>query len=254
MSLSRRKMLSLIGGGTVLAAGTAVGVFAATRTPTQAQAPWSLAGSYSDPRKNALSYALLAPNPHNLQPWQVALEGDDALTVWHDGERWLPHTDPDGRQIMVGMGCFLEQMVIAANAAGKAVDLTLFPDGSNGPVAHAVFSDGATADPLAAHMLERRSCKEPFEDRPVPDVLANELELQVDVYTDADMVRRIQELSFEAWMIETMTPRTMKESVDLMRMGKAEINASPDGIDLGGAFLESLMMAGTPDPRWAGRP
>ena len=36
----------------------------------------------------------------------------------------------------------------------------------------------------------------------------------------------------------------MKESVDLMRMGKAEINATPDGIDMGGAFLESLMLAG----------
>jgi hypothetical protein len=36
----------------------------------------------------------------------------------------------------------------------------------------------------------------------------------------------------------------MKESVDLMRMGKAEINASPDGIDLGGAFLETIMAAG----------
>lgn len=244
MTLSRRKVLCLIGGGTILAAGAAAGGFVTTRTPTRAQAPWALAGTYSDPRKNALSYALLAPNPHNLQPWQVALEGEDALTLWHDGERWLPHTDPDGRQIMVGMGCFLEQMVIAASASGQAVDLTLFPEGPQGPIAHAVFSEGASPDPLAAHIMERRSCKEPFEDRPVPAALANELELLVDVYTEAAMVKRIQQLSFDAWMIETMTPRTMKESVDLMRMGKAEINASPDGIDMGGAFLESLMLAG----------
>lgn len=244
MTLSRRKVLSLIGGGTVLAAGAATAVFVTTRTPTTAQAPWALAGGYADPRKNALSYALLAPNPHNLQPWQIALEGDNALTLSHDGIRSLPETDPDGRQIMVGMGCFLEQMVIAASAAGHAVDLTLFPEGQGGPIAHAVFSEGGTPDPLAAHILDRRSCKEPFSDTPVPAALANALELLADIYTDAAMVKDIQNLSFDAFMIETMTPRAMQESVDLMRMGKAEINATPDGIDLGGPFLESLMLAG----------
>ncbi|MGB3246284.1 MAG: hypothetical protein WBB25_17250 [Sulfitobacter sp.] len=45
-------------------------------------------------------------------------------------------------------------------------------------------------------------------------------------------------------MTETLTPRTMQESIDLMGMGKAEINAMPDGIDLGGPFLESLVLAG----------
>lgn len=244
MTLSRRKALALIGGGTVLAASAAAGGFIATRTPHKAIAPWGLAGEYDDPRLNALSYALLAPNPHNLQPWQVKLEGDDALTLMHDGERWLPHTDPDGRQIMVGMGCFLEQMVIAASVAGYAVDLDLFPEGEGGPIAHARFREGASADPLAAYIMERRSCKEPFTDAPVPAALANELKTQVDVYTDPEMVEKLRELSFDAFMVETLTPRTMKESVDLMRMGKAEINASPDGIDMGGAFNESLILAG----------
>ncbi|MFK7836621.1 MAG: twin-arginine translocation pathway signal protein [Sulfitobacter sp.] len=244
MTLSRRKALALIGGGTILAAGAGVGGFAATRVPSAAQAPWGLAGSYDDPRMNALSHALLAPNPHNLQPWQVRLDGDDALTLLHDGERWLPHTDPDGRQIMVGMGCFLEQMVIAASATGHAAEVTLFPEGPGGPIAHAQLSQGATPDPLAAHILERRSCKEPFTDQEVPQALANELELSADIYTDTPTVETLRKLTFDALMIETETPRTMKESVDLMRMGKAEINATPDGIDMGGAFFEGLMLAG----------
>ena len=40
------------------------------------------------------------------------------------------------------------------------------------------------------------------------------------------------------------TPRTYRESVELMRIGKAEIEAQPDGIDLGGAFLEGLSLLG----------
>lgn len=244
MTLSRRKTLALIGGGTIFAASAASAAFLTTRTPYDAQRPWALAGSYDDPRLNALSYALLAPNPHNLQPWQVALIGDDALTLHHDPSRRLPETDPFDRQIMIGMGCFLEQLVLAAGAGGHSVDLTLFPEGEGGPVAHATFRTGATADPLAVHILDRRSCKEPFEDRALSAVTANELEMFADIYTDTPTVETLKSLTWEAWLVETMTPRTMQESIDLMRYGKAEINANPDGIDLGGPFLETLMVAG----------
>lgn len=244
MTLSRRKALTLIGGGTVFAASASLGGCAATRTPTKAQAPWQLAGSYDDPRLNALSFALLAPNPHNLQPWQVKLEGTDALTLHHDPTRRLPETDPFDRQIIIGLGCFIEQMVLAAGAAGHAAEVTYLPEGEGGPVAHARFTQGGRADPLAAHILDRRSCKEPFTDRAVPTALATELALSADIYTDTPTVAALQDLTFEAWMTETTTPHTMKESVDLMRMGKAEINATPDGIDMGGMFLESLMATG----------
>lgn len=244
MTLSRRKTLTLIGGGTILAASGAAASFLTTRTPEDALRPWALAGSYGDPRLDALSFALLAPNPHNLQPWKVALEGDDGLLLWRDKDKALPETDPFDRQIMIGLGCFLEQMVLAAGAAGKAVELTLFPDGPEGPVAAAQFLGDGQVDPLAAQMLDRRSCKEPFTDRPLPAALAKELRAMADIYTDPADVARLKKLTWDAWVVEMMTPRTLMESVDLMRFGKAEINANPDGIDLGGPFLESLMLAG----------
>ncbi|NNE53186.1 MAG: twin-arginine translocation pathway signal protein [Sulfitobacter sp.] len=244
MTLSRRKALALIGGGTILAASGAAAGFLTTRTPREALRPWGLAGGYDDPRLNALSYALLAPNPHNLQPWKVSLQGSDRLRLWRDEEKELPATDPYDRQIMIGLGCFLEQMVLAAGAAGQAVDLTLFPEGEGGPVAEAHLTGGGRMDPLAAHIMARRSCKEPFEDRALPAALVEELAGMADIYTDAADVARLKTLTWEAWVVEVMTPKTMTESVDLMRFGKAEINANPDGIDLGGPFLESLMLAG----------
>lgn len=44
MTFSRRKMLTLIGGGAVLAASAAGTGFALTRTPHRALAPWAAAG------------------------------------------------------------------------------------------------------------------------------------------------------------------------------------------------------------------
>lgn len=245
MSFSRRKTLALIGGGLVLAAGAAGTGFVATRTPRRALAPWHEAGGYDDPRLNALSHALLAPNPHNLQPWEAELHGTDRVRIWRDPARDLPMTDPFARQLTIGMGCFLELMGLAAAETGHAVDLTLFPEGEAGPVAEARFRAGAgTPDPLFAHVFHRRSCKEPFAERPVPRAEASALARHARIVTDAALVDDVRALTWEAHRIEVFTPRTMRESVDLMRMGRTEIETNPDGIDIGGPFLESLMLAG----------
>lgn len=248
MIQSRRKTLALIGGGAVLAATSAAGAFLATRTPTSALEPWILAGTYAEPRLRALSFALLAPNPHNLQPWAVSLDGEDGVLIWRDTDRALPQTDPFDRQITIGFGCFLELMRIAATLDGLAVQIEPFPEGADsGLVARARFGPGAEPDPLARHIMERRSCKEPFEDRAVPmDALAalGRLAPHADLIDDPQEVAALRDLTWRAWMIEAQTERTHRESVELMRFGRAEIEANPDGIDLGGPFLESLMLAG----------
>ncbi len=240
---TRRTFLRLFGGGVVLAAGSA-GAFLATRTPAKALAPWDAAGGYEEPRMRALSYAILAPNPHNRQPWEADLREPGKIAIWRDRSRDLPETDPYDRQLTIGMGCFLELLAVAAGETGHAVSFDLFPQGEEGPVAVATFAEGGARDPLFAHVMDRRSCKEPFEARAVSADAAAALAPLAEVITDAERVAALRKLTWDAWMVEAMTPRTFKESVDLMRMGKAEINANPDGIDLGGPFFESLQLVG----------
>ena len=241
MTLSRRKMLALVGGGTILAATGGAAAFLATRTPHEARAPWGLAGAYGEVRRDALSWALLAPNPHNIQPWQAELIGEAEVAIWRDPARDLPHTDPFARQLTIGMGCFLELMVLAAAEAGYGVDLALYPKGEDGPVARARFEAGqGTPDPLFAHAARRRSCKEPFDGRPVPGELAAALGDYGRIVTDPAEVAVLRDLTWHAWLIEMETPRTWKESIDLLRIGKAEIEASPDGIDLSGPMFDVL--------------
>ena len=250
--MNRRNFLKIAGGGVILAAaGTTL--FATTRTPTDALAPWSRTGSYDDPRKNALSHAILAPNPHNRQPWIVTLQGEDQLTLYFDIDKQLPHTDPFDRQLTIGLGCFLELMRMAAEADGYDLDLTLFPEGEDNagldkrPIAHATFTKSTPErDPLMAHVLNRRSNKEPFDTtRTIPAdaltrIAAAARTSEVGGSVAQNDITYWRDLTTKALVIELETPLTYKESVDLFRIGKAEINANPDGIDLGGALFGGL--------------
>ncbi|MEM8729346.1 MAG: twin-arginine translocation pathway signal protein [Pseudomonadota bacterium] len=239
---NRRRFLKILGGGTILAAAGA-GAFVATRTPAKALAPWQ-PQTYTDPRKAALSHAILAPNPHNRQPWLIELVDADRVRIHRDPDRELPQTDPYHRQLYIGLGAFIETMMLAAGAQGQQVDLTLLPDGEDGPVAEAVFAPGGTADPLADQILRRHSNKEPYSERRLSPEAAQTLSAYADLLLEDSEVAPIRDMTKRAFAIEVQTPRTLKESVDLMRIGKAEINANPDGIELRDPMLEALRLTG----------
>jgi len=258
MTLSRRKMILLLGGGAVFAAGTAFG-FAATRGPRTAMLPWGQAGGYDDPRMRALSWALLAPNPHNRQSWLADLSEPATITLYADPGRMLPETDPFNRQITIGLGCFLELLRMAAAEDGHRAETVLFPEGSDPaaldrrPVARIILTaDPALArDPLFAHVPLRRSNKEPYDlTRTLTPDLLNPLAQSIrgparfGGTVDADEVASLRALTREALRIEVETPRTFQESVDLFRIGHAEVDANPDGIDFTGPLFESLRLTG----------
>ena len=246
--LDRRRALRLIGGGFVVAA-TAPGCSGASGS---ARGPWLQAGQYDDIRKRALSYALLAPNPHNLQPWLVKLDGDDSLALHVDVERRLPVTDPFDRQITIGCGAFLELMSIAAAEEGCGVEIVAFPDGEDmrrldrRAVARVRFVTGiATRDALFEQILARRSNKTIYQDRDVPDAVLAALsgagrvhQASSSTIGHTDLAASLRDLTWRAHVRESMTPAANQESVDLMRIGATEVTADPDGIPLEGAMIE----------------
>jgi len=250
---SRRGVLKLIGGGVVLAAASAGGFIALNQPSVAARKAWRLAGQETEYRRRFLSYALLAPNPHNRQPWLVQLEGDDALTLYVDLERRLPATDPFDRQIIIGCGAFLELLRLAAAEEGYDTEISSFPEGAPAldgrldarPVAHVRFiPDQAKADPLFAHVLARHTNREVYEPRDVePEKLAalvaagSVYGMTIRTCGNDQMAERLRDLTWRGHERESTTAYTMQESIDLLRIGPAETNRYRDGISLESPFL-----------------
>ncbi|GKX32441.1 MAG: hypothetical protein MnENMB40S_00590 [Rhizobiaceae bacterium MnEN-MB40S] len=259
---TRRTFLKLVGGGVILAAAGATWV--ATRTPATARDPWLEAAEpptgerASDVRRFALSYAILAPNPHNMQPWIADLSEPDAVRLYCDPARKLPETDPYDRQTVIGLGCFSELLAMAANAAGYSVDVIPFPEGEpqprldERPVARFVFrkDEDAAVDPLFRHVTDRRTNREAFDTaRPVANeslerMLQSVRSSDAGFTNDEKRVADLREFSWSAMEVELYTPRVYQESVDVMRVGSREMDRNPDGIAVDGPMIELLAAAG----------
>jgi len=266
---TRRWLLQAGGAAVIVTALGGAGVFALTRTPRRALEPWARAGqSFGDPRLDALAFAILAPNPHNMQPWRITLEGDDAFSVYCDTKRLLPETDPPCRQITIGFGCFLELFRQAAAEKGFLAAIDPFPEGEpqpmldDRPIARVRLKsdEGAMRDPLFWASSLRRTNRAPFSNRPVGQDLLTEIAKVADadvvtrVCSDEKSVSELRSLARDAWKIEWTLPRTRRETIAVTRIGKREIDAAPYGIMLGGPMIDALGVAGVMTREKSDRP
>jgi hypothetical protein len=262
---SRRSFIRLVGGGAVLAA-TAPLTGCSSEFPETAVQPWRSADREVDLRRFMLAHALLAPNPHNRQPWIADLREPGRIHLTCDGDRLLPETDPFGRQILIGCGAFIELAVIAAAQRGVSVRVELFPGGApadqqlpkGSRVATLVLGEpgSAPADPLFDQIVRRHTRKTAYaNDRPLPKALvrnwaetAARFGLRSGVAADMTTMDSIRRITREAYEIEATTARTWLESARLMRIGPDAIAASPDGISLNSPVVRALHKAGLFDP------
>ncbi|WP_039805130.1 Acg family FMN-binding oxidoreductase [Nocardia araoensis] len=75
--------------------------------------------THPDPEalRSALALASRAPSVHNTQPWLWRL-GRETVHLFTDESRRLPHTDPDGRDLVLSCGAALHHLRVAARAEG----------------------------------------------------------------------------------------------------------------------------------------
>lgn len=257
---TRRSVLELLAAGG--AAGLATGCM--PKADIDPVAAWRNPGAGErDPRRWALAHAILAPNPHNRQPWLVDLPDTDEIVFYPDTARMLPATDPPNRQITVGCGAFLELLNLAACERGLRADMMLWPEGEpqpaldQRPIARIrLVPDAAVKpDPLFLHILKRQTNRVAFDLEQPPSAaelatLTSVAALPLSagaVSAPADLARTIN-VGARGFAREMTTPKTALESANLTRIGAAEIARHRDGISLQGPFLEGMAAVGLLSP------
>jgi nitroreductase len=136
--MQRRSFLKGTGAVIVAVAGGGVwraydqGVFSVGEGP--AYEPWK------DWRKDSndgsplvlVRAAILAASPHNTQPWLFKVT-NSSIELYIDTQRNVGALDPYLREEHIGMGCALENLMLAATANGYAATVSLVP-GELGPI------------------------------------------------------------------------------------------------------------------------
>jgi len=133
--MSRRRFLKLAGSGIGIAVvgGTvwrafSNGVFSSGQGP--AYEPWKDWKAESEKGAGSLSLvasAILAANAHNTQPWLFVVN-PSRIDLFADTKRNIGAIDPYLREMYEGLGCALENLVLAAEAKGYTYNLKLMPD------------------------------------------------------------------------------------------------------------------------------
>ncbi len=266
--MERRSFIRVMGGGVVLAAAPAL-VACSSALPPEAVAAWqppAPPAPGSDARRWILAHAILAPHSHNLQSWLVDLRQPGEIALYCDRTRLLPETDPFSRQIMMSQGTFLEVLDLAARQQGQRAEIALFPQGefdpkaapANGLTARIRLVPDATVkpDPLFAQVFRRHTNRSAYEMK-APEAtalqaiagaamgLGDTLPLRVGFAGPQDArIGEHRAIARDAWRIELVTPRTVMESYQVLRVGPTEIAQHRDGISINDPMVRALAAVG----------
>lgn len=154
--------------------------------------------------KFVLRYAILAPSTHNTQPWQFFVSGKKCL-VFRDPKLALSMADPEGRDLHISLGCFLENLSVAARYFGIFEKINYFSGESpENLVAEVSFRAAARPEtdasllPLFHGILKRFNARGRFLEKDIPQNILNELQklnddeaVEAKLITDPAVIRKL---------------------------------------------------------------
>ena len=261
--VSRRGVLAGAGVLGVLVVGGAVwraseeGVFSIGEGP--AYAPWKTWRTDAAEGPLALVRAgILAANPHNTQPWLFQVS-EQAVALYADTRRHLGSFDPFLREMHIGLGCALENMVLAATANGYLAQIS-YVGGMLGPIPEApephlaarigLAPGAAQPDALYEAIPRRHTNRGPYErDRALPgDALEamarmGDDDIRLLLFTEEPQRSRFAEAVVAATEAIVADHEMVRDSQRWFRSTREEVAKHRDGPTLDAAGLSPLITA-----------
>jgi nitroreductase len=256
--MSRRSALKMfgVGGATLLVAGTGLLSYRVYDTADlnpgggNAYDPWHQWRDNPGPL-GAVGAAILAANPHNIQPWIFHVTAN-TIGVYRNTARTIGTVDPLSREVYVGLGCALENLALACQARGLQPIITLLPDGASGTrVAHV---DITPAPPRPGSLYDaigdRHTNRGPYTGT---TVTAQALAALVDTsglpgvglawVTDPAQRASLGQLLIDAAVALTQDKQQSLDSFAWFRANNDAIERQPDGMTLDAQGMSPVMLS-----------
>jgi len=212
--------------------------------------PFRIGAAVPAQMREIIRYATLAPSGHNTQPWKFAVQ-DDTIHILPDLSRRLPAVDPRDRELWISLGCALENLTLAANAAGYAAEAIL-------PTPEADYirvqlTRHALPCPLFEAIPHRQNNRSLYDGRAVASDEIKKIEavrsnaaITTQIFTDRGHKEAIIEYIQAGDRRQFGDPAFVAELISWIRFNQPEALRSRDGL--------YTRCTGNPDvPRWLGR-
>ncbi len=199
--------------------------------------------------RGMVAAAVLAASPHNTQPW-IFHATNTRIDLRADLSRRMGDTDPYGRELQVGLGCALENLVLAAQQCGVEARVSLLPDPDDPQlVARVDLAAGEVRQSALYDAIgNRHTNRGPYTDEPLPDGLLDDLTALADAggptpiwLTTAEARRDMGALMVEAARAVTADEAQSTDGFRWFRADSDAIERHRDGLTLDGQGLGNLM-------------
>jgi hypothetical protein len=213
--------------------------------------PWSHWREDASPL-GMVAAAILAANPHNSQSWLFVVT-PTSVDVFADLTRRTGALDPFGREQMIGLGCAVENLALAAEARGYRATVTLVPHPSDPTHAASIMLTPAGVRTSASYdaIGLRHSNRGPYTTQAVSTESLAALSAQTDGllgvsvrwFTSASEMAAMSSLLIDAAAAVVGDEQQSRDGFEWFRNERAEIDAHRDGLTLDGQGLAPLMLS-----------
>jgi hypothetical protein len=255
---TRRGFVAMIAGGVAtVAVGAAAagdvyavrrGVFASGTGP--AYEPWRQWEQGSAPLR-LVRAGILAANAHNAQAWRFAV-GPRRIDVYDDGSRSLGAVDAYRREIHLSAGCAIENIVLAAEAAGFVPTVSFGATGDPALLARVDLTPGVTATSALYRAIPlRHTDRGPYQagralTADVPrgmDALVDHADVRILWLLTAPQRAQFSALTMAATQAFVADPQQSGDDYAWYRATIEQVQAHRDGVTVDASGLSPLLRA-----------
>jgi hypothetical protein len=177
--------------------------------------------------------AIKAPSGHNSQPWKFSYS-NNKLKIKADYEKSLPIADPDSHELLISLGCALQNALLSAKYFGYRADYEIKKDYVEIDLYKCENEDYPE---IYNYIKKRQTTTSAYSDKKIDTEIINKIikfskktSVSLKHINNKKEINKLKPLIFEAIKKQFKNKNYLKELIDWIRFSENEAMIKGDGI------------------------